>query len=236
MSFSGTIGRSPVNRPPPRRTVLILVEGQSVSARPVRSGRLSCPGRGGGNEEGSTSSAALCGEGARAPSPVPTPPGRCPPRSPVRVSRGTVWIRYQPHRYVAPWNTFAPMGASPLPVSPTPPGRFPPRSPVRVSRGTVQIRHPAPGFIRSGFQAIDRDSAKVETLRYHHECTAPMIRSRQWARLLCPKVGPPAGYPPRSRGNGPGSLLHPVRLPSKVQARGQRPTNACRGGIYSPAG
>ena len=175
------------------------------------------------------------GGGSR-PLPGPRPPGRCPPRSPVRVSRGTVWIRYQPHRYVAPWNTFAPMGASPLPVSPTPPGRFPPRSPVRVSRGTVQIRHPAPGFIRSGFQAIDRDSAKVETLRYHHECTAPMIRSRQWARLLCPKVGPPAGYPPRSRGNGPGSLLHPVRLPSKVQARGQRPTNACRGGIYSPAG
>ena len=42
-------------------------------------------------------------------------------------------------------------GASPLPGL-HPPERFPPRSPVRVIRGTVQIRHPAPGFVRSGFQ------------------------------------------------------------------------------------
>jgi hypothetical protein len=32
--------------------------------------------RGGGYEEGSTSSATLCGEGAPAPSPVPSPQGR----------------------------------------------------------------------------------------------------------------------------------------------------------------
>ena len=133
-----------------------------MRARPVRSGRLPCPGQGlppgispgtapapvgqgGGNEEGPTCSAA-CGE-----------------------------------------------GACPLP-DPHPPRRFPPRSPVRVSRGTVQIRHPAPGFVRSGFQAIDWDSAKVETLRYHHECNAPMIRSRQWGTPL--PVPPPPGRIP----------------------------------------
>ena len=43
-SFSGTIGRSAVNRPPPRKTVLILAEGQSVSARSVRTRSSSCPG------------------------------------------------------------------------------------------------------------------------------------------------------------------------------------------------
>ncbi len=132
-------------------------------------------------------------------------------------------------------DSFPPGNARALPPPPSPvptPKAIPTTVPCRGESGNS----PDPGFVRSGVQAIDRDSAKVETLRYHHECTAPMIRSRQWARLLCPKVGPPAGYPPRSRGNGPGSLLHPVRLPSKVQARGQRPTNACRGGIYSPAG
>jgi hypothetical protein len=41
---SGIIDRSVVNRPPPQKTVLILVGGQSVRARPVRSGWLSCLG------------------------------------------------------------------------------------------------------------------------------------------------------------------------------------------------
>jgi hypothetical protein len=43
-SVSGIIDRSVVNRPPPRKTVLILVGGQSVRARPVRSGSSSSPG------------------------------------------------------------------------------------------------------------------------------------------------------------------------------------------------
>jgi len=41
-SFSGTIGRSAVNRPSPRETVLILVGGQSLRARPVRTRCSSC--------------------------------------------------------------------------------------------------------------------------------------------------------------------------------------------------
>ena len=44
-SLWGNLGRSAVNRPPPRKTVLIPVGGQSVRARPVRSGRLSSPDR-----------------------------------------------------------------------------------------------------------------------------------------------------------------------------------------------
>ena len=45
-SVSGTIGRSTGNRPPPRKTVVIPVREHAMRARPVRSGRLSCPGRG----------------------------------------------------------------------------------------------------------------------------------------------------------------------------------------------
>jgi hypothetical protein len=40
---SGIIGRSAVNRPPPRKTVLILIGGQSVRAPPVRTRSSSCP-------------------------------------------------------------------------------------------------------------------------------------------------------------------------------------------------
>ena len=72
-SVSGTIGRSAVTRPPPRKTVWILVGGQSVRARPVHSGSLSCPEQGGGYEEGPTGSTA-CGEGA---SPLPACGGTC---------------------------------------------------------------------------------------------------------------------------------------------------------------
>ena len=43
-SVSGTIGRSTGNRPPPRKTVVIPVREHAMRARPVRSGRLSCPG------------------------------------------------------------------------------------------------------------------------------------------------------------------------------------------------
>jgi len=67
-SVSGTIDRSAVKSPPPRKTVVILVGGHSVSARPVRSGVSSCPGRVG------VRGTAACGEGA-SPLPCPPPPG-----------------------------------------------------------------------------------------------------------------------------------------------------------------
>ena len=41
----GTIGWSAINRPPPRKMVLILVGGQSVRGRPVRTSSSSCPDR-----------------------------------------------------------------------------------------------------------------------------------------------------------------------------------------------
>jgi hypothetical protein len=70
-SVLGITGYSAVNSPPPpRKTVLIPIREHAMRARPVRSGRLSRPGRGGGYEEESTSSAALCGQG-QAPAPTP---------------------------------------------------------------------------------------------------------------------------------------------------------------------
>ena len=127
-----------------------------MSARPVRSGRLPCPrqffpraiashcprplrgrgrrpeaGRGGGYEEGSTSSATLCGEGAtrrdlRVPPPcagrgLPPPPrsphprGEEPPRSTVRTKRGTICFvpvpnLHPPPRFSSVWPLAAPHG------------------------------------------------------------------------------------------------------------------------------
>jgi len=72
---------------------------------------------------------------------------------------------------------FRPVRGGGRPPLRSPPGRFPPRSTVWARRGAVRHRHP--GFVRSGFQAIDWDSAKVETLRYHHECNAPMVTLAQ---------------------------------------------------------
>jgi hypothetical protein len=101
-SVSGITGRPVANRPPPRKTVVILVWG-AISESPTGSlrkfivpgqglplgispGTAPAPsgggggapraGRGGGYEEGSTSSVA-CGEGAR-PLPCPHPPGAMP--------------------------------------------------------------------------------------------------------------------------------------------------------------
>ena len=80
-SFSGTIGRSTINSPSPRKTVLILVRGQSVRARLVRTRSSSCPGGVGFR------GIAACGEGA-SPLPGPLPPRRFSPRSTARVRRG----------------------------------------------------------------------------------------------------------------------------------------------------
>ena len=112
-SVSGITGRPVANRPPPRKTVVILVWG-AISESPTGSlrkfivpgqglplgispGTAPAPsgggggapraGRGGGYEEGSTSSVA-CGEGA-SPLAGPHPPGRCPPRSTARVRGDT---------------------------------------------------------------------------------------------------------------------------------------------------
>ncbi|CVK33847.1 protein of unknown function [Methanoculleus bourgensis] len=79
-----------------------------------------------------------------------------------------------------------------------------------MRRGTVQIWYP--GFVRSGFQAIDWDSAKVETLRYHHECIAPMVAFAPMGRAPSPTPFPkakshhgplPGESPGRARGNPP---------------------------------
>ena len=89
-SFSGTIGRSPVNRPPPRRTVLILAGESPIGLlrEVIRPGVGFSPGiathcprpRGAGEEAGGRAGwvfrgTAACGEGAR-PLPCPHPPGR----------------------------------------------------------------------------------------------------------------------------------------------------------------
>ena len=104
-SVSGTIGRSAVTRPPPRKTVWILVGGQSVRARPVHSGSLSCPEQGGGYEEGPTGSTA-CGEGAS--------PLLCPhPRGDIHhgpLSRESPGILHIPQPRLGGW------GRSPEPV------------------------------------------------------------------------------------------------------------------------
>ena len=98
-SVSGTIGRSAVDRPPPRKTVLILVGG-AISESPTSSLRevimprqvfplgiaSHCPrpsgGGGGGRRPGG-------GGGSRyRPLPGPHPLGDCPPRSPARGEPG----------------------------------------------------------------------------------------------------------------------------------------------------
>ena len=84
-------------------------------------------------------------------------------------------------------DSFPPGNARALPPPPSPvptPKAIPTTVPCRGESGNS----PDPGFVRSGVQAIDRDSAQVETLRYHHECTASMIRLRQWMPAL-PHMG-----------------------------------------------
>jgi len=109
-SVWGIIDRSVVNRPPPQKTVVILVGGQSVRARPVRSGSLSCPdrffpgiathcprplrGRGRRPEAGRGGGFAVpppAGRG-RAPSPVHCPgePGDTPRSPPTLRWVGTI--------------------------------------------------------------------------------------------------------------------------------------------------
>ena len=116
-SFSGTIDWSAGNHPPPRKTIWILVGGQSVRARPVRSGRLSGPGR-----VGVSRYRRLAGRG-RDPSPAPTPrvipttvhyPGETEdtPRSAELVrgfNRACTSPTANPER-IAPMVAFAPMG------------------------------------------------------------------------------------------------------------------------------
>jgi hypothetical protein len=94
----GAIGESPTGS-----HQKFIVPGQGLPRaiashcpRPLRGrGRRPEAGRGGGYEEGSTSSAAW-GGGAR-PLPGPHPPGRCPPRSTAWVSRGIPRVHQNRH-------------------------------------------------------------------------------------------------------------------------------------------
>ena len=111
-SVSGTIDRSAGNSP----VLLILIGGQSARARPVRSGRLSGPGRVGVSRYRRLA-------GGLAPSPAPTPgvipttvhyPGETEdtPRSAELVrgfNRACTSPTANPER-IAPMVAFAPMG------------------------------------------------------------------------------------------------------------------------------